>query len=316
MTRNPVGDNEPFSAAYWSAITNAHDFEYVHDGLIPTKGTGAFDVDTTAGNIQLGDARVAVAAQVTTLTAADPTNPRVDLITCDGTGNVQATAGTPAANPAAPDIPAGHALVGVVFVPAGATEIVASDIYDYRVLGRFDDYPIVAADIDTGAVGSDEIATDAVGASEIAAGAVGSSEVADNSLTASDLATITSSTYSQAEGYIREYTGNSGSRSYSSGYSFDVNYPPEETVVVKTLRVKATGAGVPTSATAYAWDGTTATTTMSATGTYYTINFPNHNYLDRVRLVGNKPSSGSGYYTQTGYVGVNMEEIVPHSHTI
>lgn len=134
MTRNPVGDNEAFSAAYWSAKANAHGGEAVVSGLDPSKGTGNYDVDTAEGEIQVGSRAAFLEPQTTTVAAADATNPRVDIITADLASNVTVTEGVPSPNPAAPDIPDDEVLICAVFVPGGASQITASDIHDYRII--------------------------------------------------------------------------------------------------------------------------------------------------------------------------------------
>ena len=84
-------------------------------------------------------------AQVTlTVTAADPTNPRIDLVCMTvndsyysgSTNNVafQVIAGTPAGSPVAPATPANSISLATVAVAAGALSITSGDITDTRVL--------------------------------------------------------------------------------------------------------------------------------------------------------------------------------------
>lgn len=134
MTLNPVGDNEAFSAVYWSAITNAHNLEAVIEGCAPSKGTGNWAVDVAEGRVAVNGQNYPVEAQSVSVPSANATNPRVDLVTLGRDATLAVTAGTPATDPAAPDIPEGRVVVAVVFVPAGAASITASDINDYRVL--------------------------------------------------------------------------------------------------------------------------------------------------------------------------------------
>jgi len=68
--------------------------------------------------------------------AADPTNPRIDLITVDNTGTPQITTGTPAVKPVAPAPPASggfqNIVLATVFVAAGAATIITVNITDLR----------------------------------------------------------------------------------------------------------------------------------------------------------------------------------------
>ena len=84
-------------------------------------------------------------AQVTlTVTTADPTNPRIDLVCMTvndsyysgSTNNVvlQVVAGTPAGSPVAPSLPANSISLATVAVAAGALSITSGDITDTRVL--------------------------------------------------------------------------------------------------------------------------------------------------------------------------------------
>lgn len=84
-------------------------------------------------------------AQVTlTITAADPTNPRIDLVCMtvndsfySGSSNnvvLQVVAGTPAGSPVAPSLPANSISLATVAVAAGALSISSGNITDTRVL--------------------------------------------------------------------------------------------------------------------------------------------------------------------------------------
>jgi len=84
------------------------------------------------------------AATVATITTANPTNPRIDLICATvndayytgSTNNVvfQVIAGTPAGSPVAPSLPANSISLATVNVAAGALSIVTGNITDTRVL--------------------------------------------------------------------------------------------------------------------------------------------------------------------------------------
>ena len=67
------------------------------------------------------------------ISAADDTNPRWDIITINDVGTIAATAGTPAADPVPPALPANNILLALVYVAAGVTQITNANIYDRRL---------------------------------------------------------------------------------------------------------------------------------------------------------------------------------------
>lgn len=67
-----------------------------------------------------------------TLSAADATHPRYDLISLKPDGTLRATAGTPAGSPALPALPANDVLLSVVKIAATVTAILNAVIYDHR----------------------------------------------------------------------------------------------------------------------------------------------------------------------------------------
>lgn len=73
-------------------------------------------------------------AAAAVITAADVTNPRLDLVVADATGAVVVRAGAPAAAPQPPARSANDVALAAVYVPAGATQITAPMITDLRIL--------------------------------------------------------------------------------------------------------------------------------------------------------------------------------------
>jgi hypothetical protein len=70
-----------------------------------------------------------------TITTADATNPRIDLVAVDPTDTITVIAGTPATNPAMPTFdPAYYVVLAAVYVPANATAITSDMITDKRVV--------------------------------------------------------------------------------------------------------------------------------------------------------------------------------------
>lgn len=149
------------------STTNADDFRGLIQALVPTEGvlasgdlavtangTPNMTVNVAAGSAVIGgddtpatqgsyfvknDATVSLA-----ISAADPTNPRKDIIIAQvrdafysGASNdwqLAVIAGTPAASPAEPALPNDSLKLAVVTVAAGATSITSGAIADSRTL--------------------------------------------------------------------------------------------------------------------------------------------------------------------------------------
>jgi len=106
----------------------------VESGCAVTQhSTPNMSVDVASGTVWIGSSKLTIAATTKTINAADPSNPRIDIITVDSSGNVNYTAGTASSTPAMPDIPANSILLAMIYVQAGATAIYDSDIRDERV---------------------------------------------------------------------------------------------------------------------------------------------------------------------------------------
>ena len=73
-----------------------------------------------------------VAAGDVTITAADATNPRIDLIVVNSSGTKAVRAGTAATSPKPPARTANDVVLGAVYVPANDTTIGSSQITDMR----------------------------------------------------------------------------------------------------------------------------------------------------------------------------------------
>lgn len=79
----------------------------------------------------------AVAAADVTITTADATNPRIDLIVVTSAGALAVRAGTPAASPKPPARTANDVVIASVYVPANDTAIATTQIIDRRVTPPF-----------------------------------------------------------------------------------------------------------------------------------------------------------------------------------
>lgn len=90
-------------------------------------------VAVAAGTVRIGGADVAVSSGNVTVTANATGNPRLDLICVNGSGTKSAQAGTAAATPKYPTIPASSVVLYAVYVPASLSAVTSSHITDKRV---------------------------------------------------------------------------------------------------------------------------------------------------------------------------------------
>lgn len=93
----------------------------VQPGYVTWSGTG-LTFDVTAATYDIAHVRYNSAAGQITLDAADPTDPRIDVIAVDNTGAIVKITGTAEANPVQPQIdPSTQVLLTSILIPAGAT---------------------------------------------------------------------------------------------------------------------------------------------------------------------------------------------------
>lgn len=119
---------------------------------VTAQGSPDMTVAVAVGVVRIDNQLVTVTAGNVTVGAADGTNPRIDLITVNNAGTKACTAGTAAASPVFPAVPADSVALAAVYVPASDTTIASNQITDKRaVLHRrlatfdLDSHPATAA---------------------------------------------------------------------------------------------------------------------------------------------------------------------------
>lgn len=118
-----------------NALVAALDGDGVVSGCgVTAQGTPDMTVAVAAGTIQESDTAYSITGANATITAADGSNPRIDLVCAKTDDTLVVTAGTAAANPKAPDIPANNILLAIVYVPASDTAIETGQITDKRAI--------------------------------------------------------------------------------------------------------------------------------------------------------------------------------------
>lgn len=103
---------------------------------VTAQGSPDMTVAVAAGDVRASNTRVSVTSGNVTITTADGSNPRFDLVVVDSSGTKSVTAGTPAASPVFPAIPADSIVLAAVHVPASDTAIESGQIIDKRATIR------------------------------------------------------------------------------------------------------------------------------------------------------------------------------------
>jgi hypothetical protein len=137
--------NSTVAAYPAQAQVDAVDFDIMAAGLtrngvatgcaVTPQGSPDMTVAVAAGTVIVADAvPVAVTGGNVTVTAAHASLARFDLIVANNAGAKSCTAGTAAATPVFPAIPANSVVLAAVYVPANATTIQGNQIVDKRVI--------------------------------------------------------------------------------------------------------------------------------------------------------------------------------------
>jgi len=103
-------------------------------GAVTAQGTPDMTVAVAKAAVLTNGVLKAVAAANGTITTADGSNPRLDLVVITSSGAIAVRAGTAAAAPKPPARTANDVVLAVVYVPAADTTIAANQITDLRVM--------------------------------------------------------------------------------------------------------------------------------------------------------------------------------------
>lgn len=118
---------------------------------VTAQGVPDLTLAVAAGTVAVAGVTAAVAAGNVTITTAHATNPRFDLVVVNSSGTKSVTAGTAAATPVFPTIPASSVVLAAVYVPANDTAIGSTQIVDkrapVRLLKSVDDPGLWSADL-------------------------------------------------------------------------------------------------------------------------------------------------------------------------
>lgn len=103
-------------------------------GAVTAQGSPDMTVAVAKAGVLTNGVLKAVAAANATISAADGTNPRLDLVVIDSSGAIAVRAGTAATQPKPPARTANDVALAVVYVPAADTTIATNQITDMRVI--------------------------------------------------------------------------------------------------------------------------------------------------------------------------------------
>lgn len=124
--------NDQFNAVAYTASNG-----WVSGAATTESTPPAMSVDVASGQAVVNGLPVVVGAQTLVIGAADPSNPRFDIIAVNSAGTPVVLAGTPAADPKPQDAydPSLYAIIARVRVNDNVTEIYDADITDLRTPG-------------------------------------------------------------------------------------------------------------------------------------------------------------------------------------
>lgn len=101
---------------------------------VSAQGSPDMTVAVASGVVMIDGARVTVTGANGTISTADSSNPRFDIVSINSSGTIVVTAGTPAIRPVFPAVPANSAALAAVHVPASDTAIQSSQIVDKHMV--------------------------------------------------------------------------------------------------------------------------------------------------------------------------------------
>jgi len=99
---------------------------------VTAQATPDMTVSVATGTIYManGTRYIPAANNALAVTAADATNPRIDIVYINSSGVISCLAGTAGATPSVPSVPAGGMLLATISVPANDTTIESTQIAD------------------------------------------------------------------------------------------------------------------------------------------------------------------------------------------
>lgn len=122
----------------YAILTASHDLTGVSGTgcAVTPQGSPNMTVAVAGGTIYVAGAAVVVTGGNVTIATAHSSQPRRDIVVVNSSGVKSAVAGTAAADPVKPAIPANSVVLAEVYVPALDTTISATQIVDKRVAVR------------------------------------------------------------------------------------------------------------------------------------------------------------------------------------
>jgi hypothetical protein len=109
------------------------DYEVLSGCLVTVNDPEDTDINIASGKVLINGLVVSVAEQLDeTLSAADGSNPRYDVICVDDTGVISIIEGTPGATPFVPTLTADKCPLATILRPAGVNNALGANLYEGR----------------------------------------------------------------------------------------------------------------------------------------------------------------------------------------
>lgn len=132
----PTGPANRARRSDFNSLIDAISGNGIHNGMtVSANGTG-LGVNVAAGSYTTNGTKVQYvgATPAVTLSTADPTNARIDIIVADSSGVISAVAGIASASPDYPAIPSGKIRLAIINVTAGLVTLLSGNVYDAQVM--------------------------------------------------------------------------------------------------------------------------------------------------------------------------------------
>lgn len=132
----PTGATNIARSTDFNSLVDAFNGNGPHNGMAVTANGTGLGVNVAAGAYTANSTKVqyAGASPAVTLTAADVTNARYDILTADSAGVIAKVDGIASATPQYPAIPANKIRLAIFHVTANLVTLLSGNVYDGRVM--------------------------------------------------------------------------------------------------------------------------------------------------------------------------------------
>jgi hypothetical protein len=125
-------DQSELQSGSLNDLVKAHNGDGVTSGCAVTVSSG-MSLSVASGAVTVAGSPANVSSGTVTITTANASNPRIDVVRASSAGVLSVVAGTADPNPAEPKAGDGYVKLAAVYVPTGATAITSAMLSDRRV---------------------------------------------------------------------------------------------------------------------------------------------------------------------------------------